>query len=200
MLVSFNRRLVILAMPKCASTALEKALEGRMDLVLRGHPGIKHMRLRGYQRFIEPYLASLTDKPFEVISAFREPEDWLHSWWRYRRRDGMRQQENSTKGMKFNQFAELYADGGQKPADVGRQGQFISDKNGDVGVDRLFRYDRMEGMVRYVADRMDCAISLERHNVSPPAPWLGSKLTGQQRAAFRAAFARDYDIYENIAV
>lgn len=199
MLVSFKHRLAILAMPKCASTAFEEALAGRMDLVLRGHPGIKHMRLRGFDRFIRPYLATMTDEPFEVISAFREPEDWLHSWWRYRRRDEIAGRENSTQGMSFAQFVDCYIDGAQKPADVGRQGQFIADKNGRVGVDRLFRYDDMDAMVGYVADRLGAEIRLDRRNASPPAPWLGSKLSGGQRTKLRAALARDYEIYDTMA-
>lgn len=199
MLVSFQHRLAILAMPKCASTAMEKALASRMDLVLRGHPGIKHMRLRGFERFIRPYLASLTDAPFEVISAFREPEDWLRSWWRYRRRDAIAGSENSTRGISFAEFVALYIDGAQKPADIGRQGQFIADRDGRVGVDRLFRYDRMDDMVDYVAERLGCEIRLERSNESPRAPWLGGKLSSAQRLQLRQALARDYEIYESIA-
>lgn len=198
MLVSFKHRLVILAMPKCASTAFERALSGRMDMVLRGHPGIKHMRLRGFDRFVRPYLASMTDDPFEVVSAFREPEDWLNSWWRYRRRDRMPNAENSTRGMSFDAFVGLYLDGARKPADVGRQGQFIAGSDGRVGVDRLFRYDRIDEMAAYVGDRMGCQIALERLNVSPGAPWLGGRLSSTGRAELRRHLARDYEIYDNI--
>ena len=199
MLVSFRSRLVILAMPKCASTSLEKALEGTMDIVLRGNPTIKHMRLQHYQRFVLPYLQHLTDEPFEVVSAFREPEDWLHSWWRYRRRDGMQKHQNSTKGLSFEAFVELYLDGGQKPADVGRQSRFVSAERNTIGVDRIFRYDHMDRMVAYLTERLGTEIPLEHHNVSPRAPWIGSKLSARQRDALRASIARDYEIYETIA-
>ena len=199
MLISFNHRLVILAMPKCASTALEQALECEMDLVLRGHPAIKHTRFREYEQFIQPYLARLTNETFEVVSAFREPEDWLHSWWRYRRRDGMKKSANSTRNMTFEEFVQLHLDGERRPADVGRQSRIISTRGKQIGVDTLFRYDRMPQMVRYLGERLGLEIKLERVNVSPSAPWFGSKLVGAQRARLQSELARDYEIYETVA-
>lgn len=199
MLVSLNRRLVILAMPKCASTAFEKALEDQMDLVFRGNPRSKHMSFRKYERFIKPYLESLTDKPFDVICAFRQPEDWLQSWWRYRRRKALHGNANSTRGLSFGQFVDRYLDGQQKPADVGRQARFVAREGEEIGVNRVFRYDRIERMVRFLQERLETEIALERLNVSPKAPFLGGRLGDTRRTELRTSLARDFEIYESVA-
>ncbi|MEM1300366.1 MAG: gamma-glutamyl kinase [Pseudomonadota bacterium] len=170
-----------------------------MDLVFRGNPRSKHMSYRKYKRFIEPYLASLTDKPFDVICAFRHPEDWLQSWWRYRRREALRGSANSTRGLSFDHFVDRYLDGQQKPADVGRQARFVARDGDEIGVSRVFRYDRIERMVRFLQERLETEISLERLNVSPKAPFLGGRLGNTRRVELRTALARDYEIYESVA-
>ena len=199
MLVSIRHRLVILAMPKCASSALEEALASKVDMVLRGHPRLKHTTFRKYDRFLRPYLEGYTDAPLEVVSLFRHPEDWLHSWWRYRRRHDLAHQENTTRHMSFDSFVAAYLDGERKPADVGRQSRFVSDKTGRIAVNRLFRYDQIEVMIGFLQERLETQICLERLNTSPPAPWLGGRLSTSTRTALKTALATDYEIHASIA-
>ena len=77
MLVSLRHRLVLLAMPKCASTSLEAALAGKVDVVISKNPSAKHTPFRKYDRFLRRYFETFTDGPLEVVSLFRQPEDWL---------------------------------------------------------------------------------------------------------------------------
>lgn len=197
MLVSIHHRLVILSMPKCASTSLESALAGRMDMVLRGHPQVKHTPYRKYARFLRGYLETVTGAPLEVVSLFREPVDWLHSWWRYRGRDGIPSPENSTRGTDFDAFVAAYLDGERKPANVGRQSRFISDRDGQMGVDRLFRYDDMGTFAAWLEARLETPVQLGRENASPPASGPVS-LSPELRAALERELARDFEIYAQI--
>lgn len=198
MLVSIRHRLVILAMPKCASTALETALAGRMDMVMRGHPGVKHTPFRKYDRFLRPYLETYTNAPLEVVCLFREPVDWLHSWWRYRGRDGVPDPANSTRGMSFEDFVEACLDGQHKPADVGRPSRFVADKAGAIGPDRLFRHDDMATFTAYLEARLETRITLEHENVSPRAT-EPARLGPTLRARAERELAREFEIYRSLA-
>ena len=199
MLVSFRHRLVILSTPKCASVSLERALGEHMDIVVHGNPTLKHTYFRKYDRFIRPYLESYGQDRFETVCLFREPVDWLASWWRYRSRDDLPDRTRSTKGMPFAQFVTDYLDAKTPPADIGRQSRFVSNRDGGVGVDRLFRYDRLAGFVEFLEARLKQRIDLGHLNRSPerppPAPLPVALMT---RA--RDEMAMDFDIYENTAL
>ena len=199
MLVSFRHRLVILSTPKCASVSLERALGEHMDMVMHRHPTLKHTYFRKYDRFIRPYLESYGGDGFETVCLFREPVDWLASWWRYRSRGDVPDRTRSTRGMAFSQFVSDYLDAKTPPADIGRQSRFVSNREGGVGVDRLFRYDRLDGFVSFLEARLQFPIELGHLNRSPerppPAPLPDALL---DRA--REEMAMDFDIYENLAL
>ncbi|MEM6623405.1 MAG: gamma-glutamyl kinase [Pseudomonadota bacterium] len=197
MLVSIKHRLVILAMPKCASTSLERALSGRVDLVLRGMPQVKHTPYRKYDRFLRPYLESYTKEPLEVVSLIREPVDWLHSWWRYRGRPGIPDPANSTAGMNFTAFVEAYLDGQRKPADVGRQARFVSTADERLGVDRLFRYERLEVFLDWLGARLNGPVTIGYENRSPHKG--SAELPKTLSAELRRELARDFELYEGAA-
>ena len=194
MLVSIRHRLVILATPKCASTAIEEALAPSVDVVIRGHPGAKHTNYRKFDRHLRRYVESFAGGRVETVCLFREPVDWLHSWWRYRGREGIPDRAKSTRGMGFDGFVNAYLDGAPGPADLGRQSRFVADAAGGVGVDRVFRYDHLDRMAAFLAGRLGVALALDRLNVSPPAHGPDA-LEPATAARARSELARDYAIY-----
>lgn len=194
MLVSLRHRLAVLAMPKCASTAIEEALASEMDVVIRGHPGAKHTTYRKFDRQLRRYLEAFSGGRLETVCAFREPVDWLHSWWRYRGREGIPDPAKSTRGMSFDRFVNAYLDGAGGVADLGRQSRFVAAQDGGIGVDRVFRYDRMDAMVSWLGQRLGVGVTLGRLNVSPPAHGPEA-LSPATAARARAELAADYEIY-----
>lgn len=198
MLVSFKHRLVLLAMPKCASTALEAALSDRMDVVISRNPAAKHTPFRKYDRFLRRYFETYTDGPLEVVSLFREPEDWLRSWWRYRSRADLTDPSRSARGWSFTDFVTAYLSGRAGPASVGSQARFVSARDGSVGCSRIFRYDAFEGFAGWLSARLETDIALDRLNRSPPRG-AGSGLDDEIRAMLHTGLQREYDIYRNIA-
>ena len=197
MMVSLRHRLVILAMPKCASSALEEALTPHMDVVIRGMPSAKHTPFRKYNRFLKKYFEGFSDGPMETVCLFRQPVDWLNSWWRYRGRPDIPNPARSTEGMSFDAFVTRYLDGANPPADLGRQSRFISDASGVPCVDHLFRYERLDELLRLVTERMGLDVELERLNVSPQAhnnPVLSIRT---QRRLHRE-LKEDFAIYESL--
>ena len=65
MLVSLRHRIVILAMPKCASTAIENALASHMDAVITNLPAAKHTSARMYIRHLKGYFDGIAGGPME---------------------------------------------------------------------------------------------------------------------------------------
>ncbi|MEM9059484.1 MAG: gamma-glutamyl kinase [Pseudomonadota bacterium] len=185
-------------MPKCASTALEAALSERMDLVISGHPGAKHTNYRKYNRHLKKYLEGFSGGPLETVCTFREPVSWLHSWWRYRSRPDLPDPSRSTREVDFERFVELYIDDARAPANLGRQSRFISTIDGAIGIDRLFRYDRLDLMCSYLAGKLDCDVVLDRRNVSPAAH-ASDELSAGAQARLKEHLSRDFEIYESLS-
>ena len=197
LLVFLKPRLVLLAMPKCGSTALEAAFAPYADAIISGNPAAKHTPFRKYDRFLRRYFESFTDSPLEVVCLFREPVDWLGSWWRYRGRPDLNGKENSTQGMSFDDFVTSYLDGAAGPAKVGRQSQFVGDKEGAVGVDRIWRYENLDRCAAWLAERLAVEVDLQRLNVSPAQ---NVSMSEAVRARTETEKARDFEIYREVAV
>lgn len=195
--------LVFLAMTKCASTAIEAVLEPHGQVVTRGAPALKHMHYRGFERFVQPMLHR-TGHPrhsYEVVCLFREPVDWLHSWWRYRARPELRprgaaRHDNYTGDLSFAAFCDAYVEGSDPRAtSVGRQSNFVQDRDGEVGVDRIFRYEDLPVFVDFLSRRLGQPVSLDAVNVSPPA---ALDLPAGTRSALRLHLAAEYAIYDGV--
>lgn len=167
MLVFWDQRLAFLATPKTGSTAIATALESLAAVSVQRPAVLKHTTVQRYHRFVGPYLAAAAGAEFTVVALMREPRDWLGSWYRYRSRDDVSDPRKSTKGMDFDRFVRDWCSDPQpEHAAVGSQAKFLRSRNGR-GLDRLFRYERIELFVDFLEDRLQCEIVLPRVNVSP---------------------------------
>lgn len=177
MIVSIKYNFVFLCMPKCASTSTEAILRPFGQLVTDSGPRFKHINLRTYERFVKPLVVSRMRKraarplDIEVICLFREPIDWLHSWYRYRRRQELlskRHSQNSTVNVGFVEFAREYVSENPLPfAKLGRQSQFVRDRKGNVGKVRLFRYEDYPGFLAYMSAKVGEELTAPHLNASP---------------------------------
>lgn len=194
MLVFWDQRLAFLATPKTGSTAIAMALESLAAVSIQRPPLLKHTAVRRYRRFIGPYLATASGEAFTVVALMREPRDWLASWYRFRRREGT-EPAKSTAAMDFDAFVRGWcSDPRPEFAHVGSQADFLRPRNGQ-GVDRLFRYEEIDSFVRFLEDRLDCAIELPRVNVSPPGQ---TGLAPETEALLHKAAAEDFALYRSI--
>lgn len=190
MLIFWKERLVLLAVPKTGTTAIEGALAPRAALVLRDPPMVKHTPLYRYLRFIAPYLAATGAPEMETAAVIRHPVGWLGSWYRYRLRDDLAGHPNSTRGISFDDFVAEYCRG--KPAAfaaVGSQARFVQDGDGNRGVTHLFRYEDQPRLIGFLQERLGVTLDLPRLNVSPPAdlalsPAVAARLRDKRAAEF----------------
>ena len=200
MLIAPKRGFVFLAMPKAASTSIETAFLPYSQIVVRGSPSLKHTTYAQFQHFLQPFLAAqgFPRKSYEVVCAFREPIDWLFSWWRYRSREELAdpsraRHHNYTGRISFEQFAYAHIEGKEEFAKVGRQATFVQPHPGKREVDRVFRYERIDLLVEYLCERVGKEVKLGVSNVSPKRSF---DLSEKCHRELREFLEPEYCIYE----
>ena len=197
MRVSIRYGFTFLCMPKCASTSIERALRPYCELVTQGGnvPGtrLKHTNLRNYKKFLEPFINTIASEPLETVCLMREPIDWLHSWYRYRKRDEIADTPRSTRGISFDQFCEAYMEG--KVKGLGSQYRFITTEDGEIGVDKIFRYEELDKLKQYFEEKIGKEIEFPVMNVSPKEERL---LSPEVEAKLKEFLKKEYEIYEKL--
>ena len=193
MLISLNKKLTFLAMPKAASTSIELALLPHCDIAFINNPRVKHIRYRRYKRFILPYIDQSGFGPLETTCLFREPIDWLFSWYRYRSRDQIRSKPQSTVSMTFDDFIRRYMDEDANVYDIGRTSRFVIDHDGKPAVDHVYRYESLPAYTKFLEDRFEKKLDLEHLNQSPKRKFT---LSAQLKAQLKEFLTPEYEIYE----
>lgn len=187
---------VLLALPKTASTTLEGALAPYATLVVSSPPGRKHLPVRGFLHELAPRLEGqgFPRDSYEIVTMFREPVEWLQSWWRYRARDGARP-GRSTAEMSFEAFASSYVSGDDAaPTPRGRPARFIT-AGGVVAVDRVFAVDRPDVWGPWFSERVGHQLDFGRRNASAARP---AALSADLRADLVEHFAPEYDVWARL--
>lgn len=195
MLVFWRQRLVFLATPKTASTAIEEALAPVAAVVVVRPPHLKHTTVRNYRRHMAPYLG---DKGgFELVALMREPRAWLASWFRYRQRIDA-DDKKSTRGQSFEAFVSAYCQDDQPEfAQVGAQAMFLAPP-AHKPVDHIFRYEEMAAFVSFINQRLGGNLQVPQSNVSS-GETTDLSLTAATEALLRARCARDFALYDSLA-
>lgn len=190
---------VMLSLPKCASTSLVHAIAGPAEMVLRINPKLKHINCAQFHELMVPVLrkGGYHREDYELVSLFREPVEWLESWWRYRKRPAL-VQENAgryTGDQSFEQFTVDYLERGQKVR--GRPARFIAlGDSFEVGVDRLFALERPEAWQGWISEKLGKPLTFGTDNVSTVRP--KPELTEATRTRLESYFAPEYDIYSHL--
>jgi len=175
LLISVRRRLVFLSLPKTATTSVEAALAPHCGVVVRNPPSLKHATYNAFMRDYAPILerkCRLKRSDYEVLCILREPMAWLHSWYRYRTREGVPIPERRTDKVTFSEFLEAYLAKPKPPfvRNIVDPFEFVTAKDGSVGVDRIFKYEDMEAFRRFASEMLQADIQFPVKNVSPGAP------------------------------
>ncbi|MCP5088981.1 MAG: sulfotransferase family protein [Rhodobacteraceae bacterium] len=197
MLIFLKQKLVFFATPKTASTSIEMALGMRCDIRISKSPNAKHTPYRKYQRLLEPFVMTLTGDAPETVAAMREPVSWLGSWYRYRSRDEIKGTEKGTAGLSFNQFVEAYLSDDQPEfARVGSQARFLCNREGDLGISHLFRYEEIDTLVGFLQRRLGLQFKIGQMNTSPLAD---IQLSPELRRELGDAYRQDFELYKSLS-
>jgi hypothetical protein len=191
MLVFWDQRLVFLATPKAGSTAIAAALEPLAAVSMQRPDVLKHTNVRGFAAHVAPLLQNAAGGPFAAVALIRHPKTWLGSWYRQGQRD---RADHATQGVSFDRFVQDWcADTPPAYADVGHQAAFLAPGPQGQWLDRLFRYEEIDGFVHYLEERLEFEIILPRLNVSPPGDLALSAAT---EALLTQKAAADFALYE----
>jgi hypothetical protein len=199
-LLAPGKGFVFLASTKTGSTSIETAFMTHSQMILRKPPVVKHTTYAGFQRYLQPYLKSkgFPRESYEVVCVFREPIDWLSSWWRYRSREKLAnptdpKHSNYTGEVSFEEFARAYMEGSEQFAQVGRPSKFVQPRSGQAEMDRIFRYDRLDLLVEFLCEKVGEEVEVGSANTSPER---SNSLSEECEIELRTFFAPEYRIYE----
>ncbi len=168
MLVFWKARLVLLAVPKTGTTALEEALLPYADTAILNPPQQKHCTVKRYRNQLQKFFEQRGQRKLELMAVVREPVGWLSSWYRYRARDAIAGHANSTQGVSFDAFVEAWLEDDPPAfAKVGRQSRFVAEEDGTLGIDHLFSHAHLEQAVGFLEGRVKAKLNVGRTNVSP---------------------------------
>lgn len=181
-------------MTKAASTSIEMALSPYCDMAYYGNSRIKHLSYRKYQRFVQPYLASLGYDDIETCCLMRDPVDWLFSWYRYRTRGAVAGKSQSTAEISFDEFVSIYLARPDNSKGVGRPSRFVANKSGEPSVDHIFKYENLPVFIQFLEERFGEPLLLDRLNESPIKEFT---LAPDLKSRLQEYFAPEYEIYEN---
>ena len=198
MLLAPSHGFVFLAIPKTGTSAIETAFRPYAQVAPQGIPAIKHTRYVEFQRFLQPFLAAkgFPRESYVVVCVFREPIDWLSSWWRYRSREKLAdpsspRHQRYTGDISFEQFARAYMEGNNGEP---RQSKFVRARRGHAEVDRIFRYDRLDLLVDFLCEKLDKEVQVGVKNVSPERPF---SLSEECERELREFLRPEYRIYQH---
>lgn len=196
MIVFVKEKIAFLSVPKTGTTAWQKALADRADILVTDPPELKHAPVYRYNRFFRPMFEKVCKTEMDVIAVMREPIDWLGSWYRFRRRDFNRGKPTSTHDVSFDEFVDAYARGDRPPfANVGSQFKFLESRPNGTRVTHLFRYENPEALRNFLSARLGPLPDLPRANVSPR---MELNLSPATEAKLRRKFPEDFALYDSI--
>lgn len=196
MLVFWKENLALLAVPKTGTTAIEKSLSPFADISILNPPGLKHTPVAKFHRFVQPYLETVGADAIETVGVIRNPLDWLSSWYRYRARPFLDGKPNSTKDVSFDDFVlEVLKEDSAPFARIGSQRRFLSNRDGDVDVTHLFKFEEISAYVRFLERRLKRNIGLGQANVSPK---MDISLSKSVDATLRDAWAAEFELWESV--
>lgn len=201
MIVSFRHRFIFVAIPKTATHALRTALRphlGRHDweqCILRERKAfpiaslaaIEHGHLTCEQ--VRPFLRDDFWNACLRFCVVRNPYDRFLSYCRFVHRDSGRMRRDPRGVMKES----LTGGGIRQRVLLWPQHEFVTDANGDLLVNRVYRFERLQSEFEALCLQMDLPpATLPVVNAShraEAAPFYDRELAGMVQAAYSKDFA-----------
>ncbi|MGZ4446756.1 MAG: hypothetical protein ACXVWZ_06755 [Nocardioides sp.] len=185
---------VFLSMTKTGSTAVQRHFEQHAQLLVRQPPAMKHMTARTFRARVAPLLEryGFPRESYELVAIVRDPVDWAESWWRYRSRPAARGKASYTGDLGFDEFAERLVAG---DVFLGSSANFVSDGQGRVLVERLYKYEHLDQAAAWMAERLGVeSPTLTTVNASPQR---GCTVSPATRALLEEHLADDLAVYRS---
>ena len=163
MLISTRRRFVFVANLKTGSSAIERALRREADIAVTETRLGKHLPLtRIEKRFAWLFQHYPLDEMF-VFGVMREPVDFLLSLYNSHTKATPGDLMPSTRGQPFDTFVRDWSANSWQA----RPQRLMFERDGEIAVDALIDFRRLEPQFAAVCRRFDAKPALKTSNVSP---------------------------------
>ncbi len=201
MLIHRGKRFAFLANPKTATTTIERWLSP--DSVpgltrIAGDARFKHANYRTFVGMMGAYGEPVAE--YEVACIVRHPLDKARSWYRFRCRPEIADQPDRYLGDRT--FASYIADAITRHTDGSWVGflnlHFVTDDRGEVAVNRIFPFERIDAALEYLRARLDVSTPLPQAALNRSAD-RDTSLPPDLERAFRQAFAGEIAWYESLS-
>ena len=191
-----------ICVPKCASTAIEAAIQPYCNVSLGGHPSLKHMPYHEAQGRIFQYHEKRIKSRLETFCVMRDPLDWICSWYRYRKRTEFsnpkhRDANKSTKEINLKDFIHEYCKTGiRRPfARIRNQSHFICETNGKPGPDFIFSFNNLNMLESFLTEKVGQEIRLTEKNTSPKE---SIDIADVEKEMLKDKLAEDFRLYHKV--
>lgn len=100
---------------------------------------------------------------------------------------------NCTANLSFDDFVKGYLSGNRPAwAQVGSQYEFIRNHAGEIGVDRIFPYEKIDLLIEYLSEKIGMELSIGTYNKSPEMELTLGSDTKNRVVSY---FWKDYGLY-----
>ncbi|MEP1470090.1 MAG: sulfotransferase family 2 domain-containing protein [Halieaceae bacterium] len=203
--LSIKYGFAFLCVPKCASSSIESVLDPFSEVRFGGNPHLKHMNAKELNTVILSHIQSkIPDTKVEIFCVMRNPTDWVFSWYRFRKRDVLKNPNhpgaaNYTGNITFNEFVSAYLNKDNRPsfADITTQRNFFLMPDTSLGVDYVFSMDRLDMVEEFISKKIGREIKLPVRNVSAESSYTLDKNLEERLYDF---LRLDYDIFKQVSI
>lgn len=164
---------------------MEVALKPWADIAF--YKNRKHTPVGRYQRKIAPFLREAYGLKPETMAVIRAPLEHLRSWYRYRA---------ASLEVGFDGFVQAVLS--EVPPDwarIGTQFNFLTDRDGALGITHLFAYESQPVLRAWLNNRMADEITFKPQNVSPNAP---TPITAETLSRFEQRYANEIALHARV--
>ena len=203
MLISTRKKFIFVSNTKTASTSIELLLKHHSQIVITAPPYLKHMNYRDIIHMFD----KLFQKPeynvnkFYKFGVFREPVDWIISWFNYRSRQRIANPKHRGHSTYLGNISfEEYVDSIDKDWLKPQKYKFINEK-GENAMDFLIDYDRLEQDLAFIWKKLEIEVDdwkLPHKNKSKKNRVKKENLTSNILSKIKDYCAEDYDFIEKV--
>ena len=192
MIISDQPSFIFVAVPKTGSCSVEAALAPLAN-AKRQREFNKHATSMRLERELPPEIWRRAHK----FAFVREPYAWMHSWYRFRQRDALKDPGHAfnkryTGDISFNEFVQTFS---SKELML-KQSDFICRHSGEMLVDYVGRYETLQADFDHVCVQLGIASQqLPRVNVSKPTVDTGELLEASSIKIINDYFSQDFEMF-----
>lgn len=203
MLINTHKKFIFVSNTKTASTSIEVLLRDYSQIAITDPPALKHMP---YKKIVDLFYKLFKESQYDIndfyaFGVFREPVDWVISWFNYRSRKGIANPKNRDHSTYLGNISfEDYVDSLHHDWLQPQKNRFVNHK-GENAMNFLIEYDRLEQDFNFVWKQLgitDQTWSLPHRNKSENIRIKREEVSYPIEKKIKDYFAEDYEFLEEV--